>query len=146
MNYLIKIIQLFEFFYTVSIKILEQLNNGNFDYDNLFNIDFLYSEYISYRESNLNFKYNLGRNNIENNNKNGMDIEFNNKISNNSINEDFCLESEFKDEIKDQDRENYIKNLIKNYAKFFSESLKSSKSEKKLFTVLLFKGTSLGIV
>ena len=126
MNYLIKIIQLFEFFYTVSIKILEQLNNGNFDYDNLFNIDFLYSEYISYRESNLNFKYNLGRNNIENNNKNGMDIEFNNKISNNSINEDFCLESEFKDEIKDQDQENYIKNLIKTYAKFFSESLKSS--------------------
>ena len=128
MNYLIKIIQLFVFFCNISNKILEELNKGNFDYDNLFNIDAIYSEYIVYRENNLNFSYSLSnnKNNINNNNENGMDIESNNINTNNNSNDIFILEKEFENEIKSKEQEKYIKNLIKDYTEFFKEIITST--------------------
>ena len=122
MNYLLKIIQLFAFFCDISTKINEELNKGNFDYDNLFNIDSLYSEYIVYRENHFNFNYSLN-NNINDNNENGMDIEVNNNIINNNSNDLYILDKEFAEEVKDKDQEIYIKNLIKDYTQFFKEIL-----------------------
>ena len=46
MNYLKKIIRLFAFFTKISTNIVEEINKGNFNYDNFFNIYNLYSEYI----------------------------------------------------------------------------------------------------
>ena len=124
MNYLIKIIQLFACFFKVSLKILEEINKGNFDYDNLLNIDSIFREYIIYKENKLNFNYSLTntKNNINNNNENGMDIETNN-IHNKDL---FILEEEFLNEIKDKEQEIYIKNLMKDYILFFKETLTST--------------------
>ena len=84
MNYLIKIIRLFAFFTKISINIVEEINKGNFNYDNFFNIDNLYIEYIVYIDYNLNFNYYLGNDKKNSNDNNGMDIE----IANNNIPED----------------------------------------------------------
>ena len=101
MNYFVKIIQLFKFFCGVSIKILNEIYIGNFDFESLFNADNLYFEYIVFIQTNMNFQYN--------NYENDMNIETNNN------NDNFCLETEFNSEIKDTEQENYIKNLIKQY-------------------------------
>ena len=124
MNYLIKIIQLFAFFFNVSTKILDEINKGNFDYDNLFNIDSLFSEYIVFKESNFNFSYSLTSNkdNKISNNENGMDIETNNTHHKNI----FILDEEFAMEIKDKEQEIYIKSLIKDYIQSFKETLTST--------------------
>ena len=120
MNYLKKIIQLFKFFYEVSIKILNEINNGNFELENLFNVDNLYFEYIIYIENNMNFQYNLN-----NNDEDSMDIEINDNKSNIN-NDDFFLDKELKLDIMDNEQENYIKNLIKDYAIFLKDFIKAN--------------------
>ena len=125
-NYLIKIIQLFAFFMKVSANILEEINKGNFDHDNFFNIDNLYSEYIVYIQNNLNFSYHLGNDKKNINENNGMDIETSNHIENNPHEDIFPLDLEFANEIKDNDYEKYIKKLIQDYAKYFREILTST--------------------
>ena len=86
MNYLVKIIQLFKFFCEVSVKILNEIYIGNFDFESLFNADNLYFEYIVFIQNNMNFQYN--------NYENDMNIETNNN------NDNFCLETEFNSDNK----------------------------------------------
>ena len=130
MNYLVKIIQLFKFFYQISAKILNEINNGNFEYESLFNVNMLYSEYIVFSQKCMNFSYNLVSSNVQKDNE--MDIELNNNnipndISTTNNNDIFNeTESEFEQEINDTKIEAYIIYLIKAYAVFFQETLKSN--------------------
>ena len=124
MNYLLKIFQIFTFFYSISIKIINEINQGNFDYDNLLNIDTLYSEYIVFCEGFMNFNYSLIDNNknIEDKKDDSMDIDMPNNPKNNN-NNIFILDKEFYTEIKSENQVKYIKKLINDFSKFFKESI-----------------------
>ena len=119
MNHIIKIIKLFAYFYTASLKIMEELNKGNFDYDNLFDIDNLYSEYVVFNEGNMNFSYSLENNNNKNEIKENVDMDLSSNNKSNKVKEIFILESEFNNEIKNNEQQMYIKSLIKDYTLFF---------------------------
>ena len=128
MNLIIKVIKLFNFFYLVSNKVLEEIEKGNFDYDNLLNVDNLYKQFVIFNQNNMNFSYNLGNDNkniIKNKTDNDMDIDFSNGNKNNSEDDTYNLNSEFYNEIKENEQNIYIKNLIKNYTQFFKNSIRS---------------------
>ena len=142
MNHIIKIIKLFAFFYTASMKIIAELNKGNFDYDILLNIDSLYNEYVVYNESNINFSYSLYNNNNINEIKENADMDLTNGNKNNEIKGNFILEPEFNNEIKDNEQQMYIKKLIKDYTIFFKETISSTNtlpSEMELKFIIFHK-------
>ena len=124
MNLMIKVIKLFKFFYLVSTKVLEEIDKGNFDYDNLLNIDNLYNQFAIFNQNNMNFSYNLNNDNIiKDKTDNDMDIDTSN---NNKINQEkdiYNLNIEFDKEINENEQNKYIKNLIQNYTQFFKNSL-----------------------
>ena len=126
MNHIIKIIKLFAYFYTASLKIMEELNKGNFDYDNLFDIDNLYSEYVVFNEGNMNFSYSLENNNNKNEIKENVDMDLSSNNKSNKVKEIFILESEFNNEIKNNEQQIYIKNIIKDYTIYFKETITST--------------------
>ena len=115
MNCLIKIIKIFKFFYCISLDKINQISFGNFDYDQLLNIELLYNNYRNFMKEHMNFCYNLNFNN-NNHDHNNMDIDIetndHNKIIFNNMN---GIEIE-------EDNENYIRNIIKDFVKFFKES------------------------
>ena len=141
MNHIIKVIKLYAFFYTASTKIIDELNKGNFDYDILLNIDTLYSEYVVFNESNINFSYSLDNNNI-NEIKENTDMDLSNGNKNNKKKGNFILESEFNNEIKDNEQQMYIKKLIKDYTIFFKGTISSTNtlpSEMELKYIIFHK-------
>ena len=129
MNLMIKVIKLFNFFYLVSTKVYEEIEEkGNFDYDNLLNVDNLYKQFVIFNQNNMNFSYNLINNNIIKHKKeNDMDMDIDTS-NNNKINPEediYNLNIEFKDEINENEQNKYIKNIIQNYTQFFIKALKS---------------------
>ena len=147
MNYLIKIIQLFGLFYHVSTTVINELNQGNFEYDKLFNLDSIYSEYIVFKENNLTFSYNLSSETTNtNNNENGMDIDAVINTSVQSNKQVYCLENELGKEINDQEQAQYVKNLIKNYVQYFQEIIKSTNTvpSQQDLIIIIFHQLKIG--
>ena len=112
LNYLLKIIKIYKFCFVVSLNIMDQISQGNFDYEQFLNIDNLYNDYKEFVKQNLNFFCD----NI--NDENRMDVDFegnNNQIFNTQQKEEEII-------IKESDYDNYIKNIIKDFVKFFKET------------------------
>ena len=111
MNYLLKVIKIFKFFYSISLDKIEQISFGNFEYEELFKLDLLLNNYKDYMKNNMNFCYNLNiNNNIEDENNMDIDIEIpgsSNNINGIEINEE---------------NNNFIINIIKHFVIFFKES------------------------
>jgi hypothetical protein len=116
-NSLISAIKLFKFFDIESGNIVNQIEQGNFDYDELLNIDSLLNSYKKFIKQNMNFHYNL--NSANNQDENIMDIDL--ETNNNSIN---THQNEVT--IKESDYDNYIKSIIRDFTKFFRETFLSN--------------------
>ena len=119
-NCLIKIIKVYKFCNIVSINIIDQISQGNFEYEQLLNIDNLYNDYKKFINQNMNFSYILCDDN--NNNGGDMDLDFegnNNQIFNINQNEEEVI-------IKEIEYDNYIKNIIKDFVIFFNKTFISN--------------------
>ena len=124
MNLMIKVIKLFNFFYLVSTKVFEEIDKGNFDYDNLLNIDNLFKQFVIFSQNNMNFTYNLNNDKIiKTKTENDMDIDTSNENKINPEEDIYNLNIEFKNEINENEQNKYIKNLIQNYTQFFKNSV-----------------------
>ena len=120
MNYLINSIKIYKFFYTSTLNIMNQVDQGNFNYEEeLLNINNLYTSYKDFINKNMNFYYSLNNNNKDD--ENSMDIDYeannNNNIFNNDANEQII--------INDLNYEHYIKNIINDYILFIKETFLS---------------------
>ena len=116
-NSLISTIKLFKFFEVESGNIVNQIEQGNFNWDELLNIDSLLNSYKKFIKNNMNFHYNL--NSANNQDENIMDIDF--EASNNiNTNQNEAAT------IKELDYDNYLKSLIRDFAKFFRETFLSN--------------------
>ena len=113
LNCLLKIIKIYKFCYVVTLNIMEQISQGNFEYEQFLNIDSLYYNYQEFVKQNLNISFD----NNNNHDENKMDVDF--EGNNNQI-----LNTDKKEEIiiKDSEHVNYIKNILKDFAKFFRET------------------------
>jgi hypothetical protein len=116
-NSLISAIKLLKFFYVESVNIVNQFDQGNFEIEELLNIDSLLNSYKKFIKQNMNFHYNLNSSN--NHDENIMDIDF--ESSNNSIN---ANQNEVA--IKELDYDNYLKSIIRDFTKFFRETFLSN--------------------
>ena len=117
-NLLINIIKLFKFFFIVTLNTFNELNKGNFNLQQLLNIDNLFNEYKNYIRNNMNIYYNLN-NSEDDKMKIDINFEINNNLNfNNSKNEKILI-NEF-------DYEKYIKNIIKDFILFINEEFLSN--------------------
>jgi len=116
-NSLISMIKLFKFFYEESVSIINQIEQGNFDYEELLNLDLLLNSYKKFIKENMNFHYNLNADNNQDENVMEIDLESNNDIINTNQNEIV---------INELDYDNYLKSIIKDFTKFFKETMVSN--------------------
>ena len=116
-NSLISAIKLFKFFYVESVNIVNQFDQGNFEIEELLNIDSLLNSYKKFIKQNMNYHYNLNAENNEDENIMEIDLE----ASNNSINSN---QNEIA--INEMDYDNYLKSIMKDFTKFFKETFISN--------------------
>ena len=114
MNHLFFMKKFFVFLVDKAIKLKQLINEGNFDFDSLLNIDKLISEYKNYEEF------------FNNKNENKMDIEIDTKEenindNNNDNNKFHLLPKNLKDV------ENYIKIIFKDFIDYFKNKLLKEK-------------------
>ena len=118
-NSLLNIIKLYKFFYLVSIKTINQISQGDFEYEQLLNIDNLFNDYQKFINQNMNLYLNFNENGKED--ENSMEVDFEgNKTPMFKINKNEDII------INEIEYNNYIKNIIKDYVKFFKETFTSS--------------------
>ena len=110
LNYLLEIIKIYKFCFISTSNIINQISEGNFDYEQLLNIDNLYNDYKEFVKHNLNFSCNLD-------DENRMDLDFEG-----NINQIFETDKKDKIIIRESEHVNYIKNIIKDFVKFFRET------------------------
>ena len=120
MNYLLNVIKMFKYFYFESANIISQIEIGNFNSEQLFNMDKLYNDYKSFIKQNMNFHYNLS-DEIDNGNNMEIDYDDKNNIINANENKNNTQFS-----INEIDYINYIKNIIKDFVIFFKETFISN--------------------
>ena len=116
-NSLISVIKLFKFFYVESVNIVNQIDQGNFEFEKLLNIDSLLNSYKKFIKENMNFHYNLNAENNQDENVMEIDLESNNNNMNANQNEIA---------INEKDYDNYLKSIMKDFSKFFKETFISN--------------------
>ena len=121
MNYLVNIIKMFNFFYEITSGIVNQIDNGIFNHDQILDINNLYGHYKKYIKENINFYYNLNNENIDD--ENSMDIDF--EVSSNSA---FNSDNKQKEDIviNESEYDNYIKNTLKDFVLFFQTMISNN--------------------
>lgn len=116
-NSLISSIKLFTFFFEESKNIVNQIEQGNFNYDELLNIDLLLNSYKKFIKQYMNFRYNLTAERNQDENVMEIDLETNNNSLNPNENEII---------VNELDYDYYLKIIIKDYIKFFKEIFTSN--------------------
>ena len=129
LNYFLKTIKIYKFCYVVTLNIIDQISQGNFEYEQFLKIDNLYNNYIEFVKQNLNLSYNINENKMDENkmyenkmDENKMDVDF--EGNNNQIFDIDKKEEEII--IKESEHENYIKNIIKDFVNFFRKTFVSN--------------------
>ena len=117
LNSLISVIKLFKFFYVESVNIVNQIDQGNFEFEILLNIDSLLNSYKKFIKENMNFHYNLNAENNQDENVMEIDLESSNNNMNSNQNEIA---------INEKDYDNYLKSIMKDFTKFFKETFISN--------------------